>query len=115
GLEAVAALVAAAGVGGRRLREAIQRLTDGPQHLDDLVRECALPRRTVEALLRAAQPDLHEASGGRVALAPHKLVEYRTRFAVPPVRLDDHGLTARMQDLHDSTPDERAEIDDAIA
>jgi hypothetical protein len=115
GLDAVAAFVAAAGVGGRRLREAVQRLTDGPQSLDDLIRDTALPRRTVEALLRAAGPDLHEASGGRYALTPRTLVEYRTRFAVEPVKDDDHGLTTRMQDLIDAAPAGRAALDHVSA
>jgi len=115
GLEAVAALVAAAGVGGRRLREAVQMLTEGPQHLDDLVRDLALPRRTAEALLRAARPDLHEAGGGRLALAPRRVVDYRTRFAVPPVKEHDHALTARMQDLIDGAPAARADLDHVSA
>ncbi len=115
GLEAVTALVAAAGVGGRRLREAVQRLTDGPQHLDDLVRDTALPRRTVEALLRAAGPDLHETSGGRVALAPSTVVDYKTRFRLRPAVATDHALTARMQDLIDAAPPARAALDHVSA
>jgi hypothetical protein len=115
GLEAVAALVVAAGVGGRRLREAVGRLTEGPQHLDDLVRDLALPRRTVEALLRAARSDLHEAAGGRVALAPHRVVEYRTRFPVTPVKDTDHALTARLQDLINGAPAARADLDHVSA
>ena len=115
GIEAVAALVAAAGVGGRRLREAVQRLTDGPQHLDDLIRDTALPRRTIEALLRAAGPDLHEAAGGRAALAPDTVIEYRTRFRTTPVPSTDHALTARMQDLIDAAPPARAALDHVSA
>jgi N4-bis(aminopropyl)spermidine synthase len=115
GLEAVAALVAAAGVGGRRLAEAVHRLTDGPQHPDDLIRDTALPRRTIEALLRAAGPDLHEAAGGRVALAPHALVEYRTRFAGTPAAGTGHALTARMQDLIDAAPPARTALDHVSA
>ncbi|WP_238017165.1 bis-aminopropyl spermidine synthase family protein [Dactylosporangium sp. AC04546] len=60
-IDAVAALVADAGVGGRRLRQVVARLTEPPApSLDDLVRDFAVPRRTVEALLRAAGPDLHD-------------------------------------------------------
>ncbi|GGM61387.1 bis-aminopropyl spermidine synthase family protein [Dactylosporangium sucinum] len=60
-IDAVAALVAEAGVGARRIREVVARLTEPPApSLDDLVRDFAVPRRTVEALLRAAGPDLHE-------------------------------------------------------
>ena len=127
GLDGVAELVTAAGVGGRRLREAIARLTVGPQHLDELVRDLALPRRTVEALLRAAAPDLHESSGGRVALAPDRVVAYRTRFGVDELRRTapadpladrlsaNHALTTRLQDLIDAAPAARAALDHVSA
>jgi hypothetical protein len=122
-IEAVAALVTAAGVGGRRLRAAIARLTEGPQHPDELIRDLALPRRTVEALLRAATADLHESPGGRVALAPGAVVAYRKRFAVDELRRTapadplaahlsaHHALTVRMQDLIDAAPAANASLD----
>src|SRR4051794_40788440 len=115
-LEAVAALVAEAGVGGRPLREAIARLSEGPHHRDDLVRECALPRRTVEALLRAAEPDLRPSSGGRVALADHAVIAYRTRFGHDELKrtaLADpfaaqlsahHALSTRLAGMIDAAP-----------
>jgi N4-bis(aminopropyl)spermidine synthase len=127
GIGAVAALVTAAGVGGRRLREAIARLSDGPQHLDDLVRDCALPRRTVEALLRAAEVDLRRSSGGRVALADGAVIAYRKRFGHDELRrtaLADpfagqlsahHALTTRLAGMIDAAPAANADLDHVSA
>jgi hypothetical protein len=80
-IDAVAALVSEAGIAGRRLREAIAGLAAAPSTLDDLVRDHAVPRRTIEALLRAAGPDLR-TEHGRVALLPSILPVYRERFAL---------------------------------
>ncbi len=127
GIEGVAALVAAAGVGGRPLREAIARLSEGPQHLDDLVRDCALPRRTVEALLRAADVDLRPSSGGRVALADGAVIAYRKRFGHDELRrtaLADpfakqltahHALTTRLAGMIDAAPAANAALDHVSA
>lgn len=81
-LEAVAEVVAAAGIAGRRLRQALTQLATTPTTLDDLIREHALPRRTIEQLLRAAAPDLHTARDGTLRLPG----AYRTRFSTsqPP-------------------------------
>lgn len=81
-IEAVAEVVAAAGIGGRRLRHALTRLATTPTTLDDLIREHAVPRRTVEQLLRAAGGDVHTARDGTLRLPG----AYRTRFttAQPP-------------------------------
>ncbi|GAB3855101.1 hypothetical protein GCM10027610_087710 [Dactylosporangium cerinum] len=70
-LEAVAEVVAAAGIGGRRLRQALTQLATTPTTLDDLIREHAVPRRTIEQLLRAAgrrahRTRRHPAPAGRV-------------------------------------------------
>ncbi|GAA2627379.1 bis-aminopropyl spermidine synthase family protein [Dactylosporangium fulvum] len=77
-IDTVAALVAEAGIAARRLRQVIARLTERerpPAGLDDLVREHAVPRRTVEALLRAAGPDLDGP-----LLRPSAVPRYRERF-----------------------------------
>ncbi|MDG6101594.1 bis-aminopropyl spermidine synthase family protein [Dactylosporangium aurantiacum] len=75
-IDAVAALVTEAGIGARRLREALVHLATTPATLDDLIRDHALPRRTAEQLLRAAGPDLHTARNGALRLPG----AYRTRF-----------------------------------
>jgi hypothetical protein len=90
----VAALLESAGIAARRIREAIDRLTSGPLPLDDLIRECALPRRTVEALLRAAGSDLMESAEG-VALP----ATYRQSFERP-----DAALAERMASLIAAAP-----------
>ncbi|MFB9674401.1 bis-aminopropyl spermidine synthase family protein [Streptosporangium vulgare] len=62
------ALVARAGVDGRRLRNALVILGDGRWWtLADLVRETAISRRTIEALLREVDAEL-ERSGDRFRL-----------------------------------------------
>ncbi|MFI5910725.1 bis-aminopropyl spermidine synthase family protein [Dactylosporangium sp. NPDC051541] len=81
GIDAVAAVVSASGIAGRRLREVIAALAAGPTTLDDLVRDHAVPRRTVEALLRAAGPDLRDERG-RVFLDPMMSRGYRDRLAL---------------------------------
>ncbi|WP_327010131.1 bis-aminopropyl spermidine synthase family protein [Dactylosporangium sp. NBC_01737] len=75
----MAEVVAAARIGARRLRQALTHLATTPTTLDDLIREHALPRRTVEHLLRAAGPDLHTARDGTLRLPG----AYRTRFNTP--------------------------------
>jgi N4-bis(aminopropyl)spermidine synthase len=87
GLEAAAEVVAGFGVGKRRLREAMAMLTDGRQSIESLVRGCALPRRIVESLVRAADPDLDHGEGGFV-IRPDRLAAYRDRFAVDQLRRD---------------------------
>lgn len=86
-IDAVAALVAESGIAGRRLREIIDRLAAAPASLDDLVRDFAVPRRTVEALLHAAGPDLH-AEAGTFALRPSLRQRYRERFATAALHRD---------------------------
>jgi hypothetical protein len=84
-LDAVAGVVARHGVGGRRLRQVLAMLTEDAHPLDELIRECALPRRTVEALLRAAQPDLDETNG-RFALRADRVDLYRKTFGYAQLR-----------------------------
>jgi N4-bis(aminopropyl)spermidine synthase len=84
-LDAVADVVAEFGVGKRRLRAAVAALTERRHTTESLVRACALPRRTVESLLRAADPDLDKDASGsmiRVDLAG----AYSERFALGELR-----------------------------
>jgi len=74
-IDAVTEIVADAGIGGRPLRQLILRLTESPAALEDLIRDFAVPRRTVEALLRAAGPDLDDG------VLPQR---YRDRFTLRP-------------------------------
>ncbi len=86
-LAAVAALVAEAGVGKRRLREVLAMLTERRQTIDSLVRASALPRRTVESLLRAADSDLDRNAPG-FEIRADRVAVYRDRFAVDQLRRD---------------------------
>lgn len=80
-LSAVAAVVDGAGVSARRLREVIGDLADGPWPLEELIRRTAVPRRTVEALLRAAGADVESGQRG-VALRADRVAAYRERFGL---------------------------------
>jgi N4-bis(aminopropyl)spermidine synthase len=80
-LDAVAEVVARFGVDKRRLQLALALLTERHQTLDSLVRGCALPRRTVESLLRAAGPDLDQNASG-VAIKADRAGAYRDRFDI---------------------------------
>jgi predicted methyltransferase len=84
-MDAVGEVVTASGVAGRRLRQVIARLSEGPHHLEDLVRDCAVPRRTVEALLRAADADLLARPDG-TALRDEVVAEYRNTFGYEQLR-----------------------------
>src|ERR1700691_159691 len=63
-LDAVADVVAEFGVGKRRLRAAVAALTERRHTTESVVLACALPRRTVESMLRAADPDLDKDASG---------------------------------------------------
>lgn len=56
--QTAAGLLESRGIHARPLRRAIQLLAEGPRTLDELVRETALPRRSVEELLTALDADL---------------------------------------------------------
>src|SRR5260370_17490409 len=64
---------------GRRLRQLIAILTEGPQDVTALVERCALPRQTVEGVLAAAADDLSWRDG-KVMIQPSKAAAYRQRF-----------------------------------
>lgn len=84
-IDAVGEVVTASGVAGRRLRQVIARLSEGPHRLADLVRDCTVPRRSVEVLLRAADADLLTRSDG-TTLREEVVAEYRTAFGYEQLR-----------------------------
>lgn len=86
-LAAVARIVAESGVGKRRLREVLAMLTERRQTMESLVRASALPRRTVESLLRAAGSDLDQNASGYMIQAD-RVAAYRDHFAVDQLRRD---------------------------
>ncbi|WP_329424432.1 bis-aminopropyl spermidine synthase family protein [Streptosporangium sp. NBC_01495] len=93
------ALVARAGVDGRRLRSALAALGGGRWWtLADLVRETATSRRTVEALLREVDGEL-ERSGDRFRLPapPAWLDPARQENGSPPTgpRVSGPGVSGR--------------------
>ncbi|KAA2261018.1 putative methyltransferase [Solihabitans fulvus] len=85
-MSSVALLLAEHGVHGRRLRDALALLCQGWQAFDDLVRATALPRRTVQELVAAADDDLRRA-GANLRIAPELAAEYRRRFALDRANL----------------------------
>lgn len=105
-MEAIAALIAQAGVDGRRLRTVLAYLNDGRWWtLADLVRESATSRRTVESLLREVEL---ERSGDRFRLREPLtgLVGGRIAPADPVAHLlpGHPGLLARMEELVAKAP-----------
>jgi hypothetical protein len=82
---AAAEVIAGFGVGGRRLRLLVALLTERPHTLAQLVQDTAVPRRTVEILLRAIGPDLAETTDG-FAIRADRVPSYRDRFDTDRVR-----------------------------
>ncbi|WP_433255823.1 bis-aminopropyl spermidine synthase family protein [Streptosporangium sp. CA-135522] len=116
-MEAIAALIAQAGVDGRRLRTVLALLGEGRWWtLADLVRESATSRRTVEALLREVEL---ERSGDRFRLR-EPLIGLAGGGIAPadPVAhlLAEHaGLVARMEKLVAEAPRGRQALDHVAA
>ncbi|GAA4015417.1 bis-aminopropyl spermidine synthase family protein [Allokutzneria multivorans] len=75
-VQRVSTLLADHGVHGRRLRIVVALLTSGWQSLAELVRQPAVPRRTVEELLAAMGPDI-ERDGDRHRIHPWRTTVYR--------------------------------------
>jgi hypothetical protein len=73
--ELVRALLDARGVHSRKLRRVLTLLGDDWHTLADLVRVPAVPRRTVQELLKALDADL-ETSGDRMRITPSRVAEY---------------------------------------
>jgi N4-bis(aminopropyl)spermidine synthase len=110
----VAELIAAAGAGGRRLREAILLLAERPRTLDELIRATALSRRTLESLLDAARPDLTTA-GDRFGLRPDRSSVYRRRFAIAHHEASAAELEAAIGELVAAAPAARWRLDQVAA
>lgn len=125
-LDAVTAVVDEAGVSGRRLREIVADLTEAPRPLEDLIRRSALPRRSVEAILRAAGEDVEEGPRG-FAIRSDRVAAYRERFGsaqLGSTRLDDvvgrrlsesGGLVARIESDIASAPASKSALDHVSA
>jgi N4-bis(aminopropyl)spermidine synthase len=75
----VAAIVAEHRPDSRRLRQLVCLLTERPMDLAALVRQSALPRKTVEVVLAAVGDDLVRESE-TVSLAPARAAGYREAF-----------------------------------
>jgi hypothetical protein len=73
------------GAAARPLRHLLALLTERPYRLDELIRESALPRRTVEELLAALGTDLVEEPDGR-RIRPDRIDAYRQRFGYHQLR-----------------------------
>lgn len=84
-IDEVAALIDAYRPDSRRLRELVCLLTEGPSDLATLVRRSALPRRTVEEVLAAANGDLAR-DGEAVVVASAQAASYRRRFGYDSLR-----------------------------
>ncbi|MEV7007618.1 bis-aminopropyl spermidine synthase family protein [Streptosporangium sp. NPDC051022] len=116
-MEAIAELLARAGVDGRRPRAVLAALGDGRWWtLADLVRETATSRRTVEALLR--EVDLRR-SGDRFRLAEPLpgLTRHEAAPADPVAHLlpGHAALVARMDELIAKAPRGRHTLDHVAA
>jgi N4-bis(aminopropyl)spermidine synthase len=84
-LDAVTEMVAEFGVSKRQIREALAILIERRQTVESLVRASALPRGTVESLLRAADRDLDRNADGALIRAD-RAAAYRDRFAIGQLR-----------------------------
>lgn len=98
GADAVRARLAAAGVLARPLRRVLALLAEGPQPLDELVRRCAVPRRTVEQLLDAAGADV-ELTSGEYRLTSEAASRYRADFALDEVAAPPEAGSGRSAEL----------------
>lgn len=107
--DSLAAHLAAHGVHARRLRPLVALLCRGWQPLDALVRDTAVPRRTVEDLLTACGDDV-ERDGPRWRVKPERAPEYR-RLAEPPPAPDDEALRAALADYLAGVPKPRRALD----
>ncbi|MDR7301257.1 bis-aminopropyl spermidine synthase family protein [Haloactinomyces albus] len=115
-IDAVAALLAAAGVRARPLREVLAQLTEGAHTLDDLVRTPAVPRRIVEELLTAAGSDI-DVENGTYRLVPAVLHRYRARFALDALTGTPDGpeVLDRVREFVASGPAPAAALDHVTA
>jgi hypothetical protein len=114
------------GIDTRGPRGVVALLTERPRELAELVGESGLPRRAVQELLAAVQPDLVESPDG-VRLAESEVPAYRalidyaalyrTALADPLLRREPERarLAADLSELIDAAPRARAALDHVSA
>ncbi|MEV6713967.1 bis-aminopropyl spermidine synthase family protein [Lentzea sp. NPDC051208] len=102
-IDQVRQLVAERGVHARKLREVLSLLTEDWHPLAELVRLPAVPRRTVQDLLKALGDDA-ESSGDRYRIAPGLVASYRSAFGVSGVRDHTDVLRQILVDIADVPP-----------
>ncbi len=84
-IDLVAAHLAEFGAHSRAHRQVLAALADGNTSLDVLVRDSALPRRVVEALLRLLGDDLRSANEV-LSIRSDRIGQYRKRFELDQLR-----------------------------
>lgn len=87
----------------RKLREVLSLLSEDWHPLAELVRLPAVPRRTVQDLLKALGDDA-ESSGDRYRIAPGLVTAYRAEFGVSGVRDHTDVLRQILVDIADVPP-----------
>ncbi|MET8760872.1 bis-aminopropyl spermidine synthase family protein [Lentzea sp. NPDC004782] len=102
-IDQVRQLVAERGVHARKLREVLSLLSEDWHPLAELVRLPAVPRRTVQDLLRALGDDM-ESSDDRYRIAPGKVAGYRDAFGISGVRDHTDVLRQILVDIADVPP-----------
>ncbi|SMC69409.1 bis-aminopropyl spermidine synthase family protein [Lentzea albidocapillata] len=102
-IDQVRQLVTERGVHARKLREVLSLLTEDWHPLAELVRLPAVPRRTVQDLLKALGDDA-ESSGDRYRIAPGLVASYRSAFGVSGVRDHTDVLRQILVDIADVPP-----------
>ncbi|MCR3752893.1 bis-aminopropyl spermidine synthase family protein [Lentzea californiensis] len=102
-IDQVRQLVAERGVHARKLREVLSLLSEDWHPLAELVRIPAVPRRTVQDLLKALGDDA-ESSGDRYRIAPGLVASYRSAFGVSGVRDHTDVLRQILVDIADVPP-----------
>ncbi|NKE58599.1 putative methyltransferase [Lentzea sp. PSKA42] len=102
-IDQVRQLVSERGVHARKLREVLSLLSEDWHPLAELVRLPAVPRRTVQELLKAAGDDI-ESSDDRYRIAPGRVASYREAFDVSGVRDHTDVLRQILVDIADVPP-----------
>ncbi|RAS69118.1 putative methyltransferase [Lentzea atacamensis] len=102
-IDQVRQLVTERGIHARKLREVLSLLSEDWHPLAELVRLPAVPRRTVQDLLKALGDDA-ESSEDRYRIAPGVVASYRAEFGVPGVRDHTDVLRQILVDIADVPP-----------
>jgi hypothetical protein len=102
-IDQVRQLVSERGVHARKLREVLSLLSEDWHPLAELVRLPAVPRRTVQDLLKALGDDA-ESSDDRYRIAPGVVAAYRDAFGISGVRDHTDVLRQILVDIADVPP-----------